>query len=335
MVNVAGNKIKKIVYIVDGGFKIGLGHVYQSIAFAKVLARLAEVCFLTKSEENIVNKIKDAGFLTFRLSDDSEIFNFLKEDTLDIVIFDKIDVSEELAKRIKEESKIKLVIFTNLTDANRYAHIAVTAGIGSNFKNIRYVDEQTNTLYFYGPKYWIMRDEFHEIHRRKKDLPKIARNILVIFGGSDPANLTTMVVKELFRLPASYKIDVILGASFGHIDSLNQVLEEYKLANRAVKIHQDVSNVAELMYEADLVITSPGLSTFEALYVGTPILLLPQYLLQKETYEGYFKMIDPEDITSLLNNIVNMDFTYPDQEDIIQMNIADGAEELINVILED
>ncbi|MEN6461787.1 MAG: UDP-2,4-diacetamido-2,4,6-trideoxy-beta-L-altropyranose hydrolase, partial [Syntrophomonas sp.] len=321
--------------VVDGGMKIGLGHVYQSITFAKILMNMAEIIFLTKSDKTVVNKIQDAGFLTLQVSNDSEILRFLEENKPDIVIIDKIDVAETLANEIKKDDKIKLVIFTNLTNANRYADVAVTADIGSNFKNIRYKDSQTNTQYFYGPKYWILRKEFHEQHKKNKALPKTVDRILVIFGGSDPSNLTTLVVKELLNLPKYIKIDVILGASFGNHDSLNQVLMEYEVTNRDIHIHKDVAYVAELMYKADLVIASPGLSAFEALYVGTPIIIVPQDLLQKETYQGFFKVIDQEKITNLMDYIVNRNFTYPNQEDIINMNIAGGTEELIQEIIGD
>lgn len=329
-------KILKIFFIVDGGAKMGLGHVYQSITFAKLLTEIAEICFLTKSGEIVINKISDAGFNVKKLSDDSEIMDYIKRDKPNIVIIDKIDVSESLAKEIKKDGAIKLVIFTNLTDANRYADIAVTADIGSNFKNINFIDDETKTLYFYGPKYWILRKEFHELNKRKKTLSKTVNNILMIFGGSDPSNLTTLVVDELLKTPNDYRLDVIIGGGFGHIDSLNQVLEKYKAADKKISIHKDVPNVAELMYKADVVLASPGLSAFEALYIGTPILVIPQDLLQKETYQDYFKIIDRDEIASkLLVSIDKKDFTYPGEKDIMNMDIAGGTEQLVNLIIGD
>jgi len=330
-----GSEVRKIIYVADGGNKIGLGHVYQSITFAKMLMNVGEICFLTKSDETITNKIKSAGFQTLQVDNDSEILSFLEEYKPDIVIIDKIDVAEDLAKSIKKNTQTKLVIFTNLTGANRYADIAITADIGSNFKNVRFRDSQTNTVYYYGPKYWIFREEFHELHKQKKAISKNVDSILAIFGGSDPSNLTTLVVKELLNLPEHIKIDIVLGASFGNHHSLNRVLRQYESANRDINIHNDIPYVAELMYRADLVIASPGLSAFEALYVGTPIIVIPQDILQKETYQGFFKVIDKEEIESLLDCIVNRDFTYPNQEDIIDMNIAGGTEELIRVIIGD
>ncbi len=328
-----GSEVKKIVFVVDGGFKIGLGHVYQSITLAQELTSAAEICFLTKSDLTVVNKIKDAGFVTHKLASDFEILGFLQHDPPNIVIFDKIDVSAKLAKEIKRNKEIKLVIFTNLTNANRYADVAITADIGKHYKNIQFMDSETNTLYFYGPKYWILREEFYDYNKMNKAMPTNVDNILVAFGGSDSSNLTTLAIKELMKMPHHSKIDVILGASFRHFESLNRVLEEYKANNKIICVHKDVTNVAELMFKADLVIASPGLSAFEALCVGTPILVIPQDLLQREEFQGRIMLIDKEDIAGLMDKIVNMSFTYPDQENIVNMHIGEGKAEIIKAVL--
>ena len=329
------NKDMKIIFIVDGGFKIGLGHVYQALTLAKMLNDFAKIKFLTKSDEIVANKIREAGFDAYKLSGDSEILEILKKEKPNIVIIDKIDVPSELAKAIKKVDNIKLVIFTNLTSANKYSDIAVTADIGSNFKSIRLFDDATRTLYFYGPKYWILRKEFHIYNKRNKMETKNIDNILLIFGGSDPKNLTTLVTKELLKYQREFKIEVIIGASFGHEDSLNQVIKEYKTDNKMVNLNKDITNVAELMFKADVVICSPGLSAFEALYVGTPILVIPQDELQRKTYQGFFELIGPEDANNILEIIENRGFTYPNQENIIDMEIARGTEELIKEIIGD
>lgn len=328
------SSVKKIAYIVDGGIDIGLGHVYQSIAFAKLLKEMADIRFLTKSDITVVNKIKAEGFITYKLASDLEILNYLEKSPPNIVIFDKIDVSSQLAKEIKKSGALKLVIFTNLTDANRYADVAITADVSRHYKNIQYIDKETNTLYFYGPKYWILREEFYEYKKMNKTTPTIINNILVTFGGSDPSNLTTSVMKELLKLTNYSRIDVILGACFQHFGLLNHVLEEYKKNNNNICVHKDVTNVAELMFKADLVITSPGLSAFEALCIGTPVLVMPQDLLQKEEFQGRFRLIDKENINDeLLDVILNRSFTYPNHEDIVNMHIGEGKADILRAVI--
>ena len=326
-------RVKKIFFIVDGGVEIGLGHVYQSIAFAKLIENEVDICFLTKSGDVVTEKIRVAGYIVHTMKDDTEILRFIIDNIPDIVIFDKIDVSEELAKSIKGLGEVRLVIFTNITNANRYADIAITAGIGSDLKNISFKNRDTGTLYLYGPKYWILREEFHEYSMKSKVIPEKIKSILITFGGSDPSNLTTLVTDELIKFDQSIKINILLGANFMHFDSLNKVLFENRDNIQNIKICRDVNNVAEFMFSSDLVITSPGLSAFEALYVGTPIILVPQNSFQKCAYEGLMCLIDNEEVHKLIEAIIDMNFTYPHQESIIDMNIGKGTEELISLIL--
>ena len=52
----------KIAMITDGNNTLGMGHVYQSICLAGLLLQrgipLANIRFLTKSNENVLNLIK-------------------------------------------------------------------------------------------------------------------------------------------------------------------------------------------------------------------------------------------------------------------------------------
>jgi len=77
----------------------------------------------------------------------------------EIVFIDKPDVDEALAERLKKCMRARLVIFSNLTGAGMHADIVVTADMltVSGLGNMRFRDEKTGTIYFYGPKYWILR----------------------------------------------------------------------------------------------------------------------------------------------------------------------------------
>jgi UDP-2,4-diacetamido-2,4,6-trideoxy-beta-L-altropyranose hydrolase len=320
-----------IAFITDGGLEMGMGHVQQSITLAKELRDRAEICFLTKSDEIVVNQIEKAGFNTVRLRNDNAILNHLREIKPDMVIIDKLDVDEDFARKLKNDLRTKLAIFTNLTSANRYADIAVTADIGSNFRNVRFLDTGTGTLHFHGVKYWILKEDFYVIKRTSQ--PSKTGEVLLIFGGSDPSNLTSLVLNELLGLSQEFKIDVILGAYFKYHAELNQVLAEHETRKQNISLYQNVNNVAESMSRADLVITSPGLSAFEALRVGTPVIIIPQNSLQRDTYQGFIKVLNKEDITRLDYMIKTEDFVSPDDKFIKGLEIGEGKKEIVSELI--
>lgn len=312
---------------------LGLGHVQQSVTFARELVPRADVCFLTKSDDTVLAKILENGFQATWHENDAGILRHLQAMNPDIIIFDKLDVAEELAKNIKQTLNAQLVIFTNLTDANRYADIAVTADIGSRFENVRFLDEETKTLYFYGPRYWILRSEFYQYQQRGKIGTAKAERVLLIFGGSDPANLTSATLQQLLLLERTLKLDVVLGAHFRHDDDLSKVLQQHERKRVNVTFYRNVPNVAELMYGADLVLASPGLSAFEALRVGTPVIVVPHDTLQRDTYQGFMRMLERDELWKLADMIEKADYTYPDDEQISRMQIGEGVEELKEVIM--
>lgn len=322
-----------IYMIVDGGQKMGMGHVQQSLSLARYLAAEAEITFLTKSDKAVAARFLASGFPSIRLKDDAQILERLRLAVPDVILFDKIDVSEALARNIRQSLPSSLVIFTNLTDANRHAHMAVTADIGSGFKNIRYVDESTGTLHFFGPKYWILRPEFHEYQKLDKCVATVLKRILLIFGGSDPSNLTTTALRYLIESGQKLDLDVILGSHYGFDAELSGILEAPEYADAVISVHRNVPNVAELMYKADLVLASPGLSAFEALCTGTPVIVVPHDSLQRDTYDGYMRMLERDDLSKLAQMIEKGDFTYPSDDAIRRMEIGDGIQELKAEIL--
>jgi spore coat polysaccharide biosynthesis predicted glycosyltransferase SpsG len=321
----------KICFIADGGRQMGMGHVLQATTFAKEFRTAAAATFVTKSDDTVLSAIRESGFQATGLQTDADILRHLRALNPDIIVFDKIDVDEELARNIKKTIRAGLVIFTNLTAANRHADIAVTADIGSCFKNVSYTDSETNTRYYYGPRYWILRPEFHGYD--KKASRRRPERVLLIFGGSDPSNLTSVALEELLGMKEMPAIDVILGAHFAHHESVDRILARSAGKAGRITVHKNVRNVAALMYRADLAIASPGLSVFEALRVGTPVIVMPHDDLQRDTYMGFMRMLEKKEISELAPMIETADFTYPDEHHIATMEIGEGVGELRDAIL--
>lgn len=332
--------LTRICVITDGGQQMGMGHVQQSTTLAKALRGTANVFFVTKSDEQVVATIREAGFEVSAFTDDVQIFAFLRAAPPDVVLFDKIDVGVDLARQIRADLPSRLVIFTNLTAANAYAHMVVlqrAAELGTDperrFRNEAFTDSSSGTRYFYGPRYWVLRPEFHAYRQFGKTPRRPPQRILLAFGGSDPTNLTSAVLDRLLGGETRYTIDAILGRHFPHQNAVERVLERHPERRQAVTLHRNVSNVAELMHAADLAITAAGMSMFEALCVGTPVIVIPQDALQRNTYQGVIRLLEIDDLMKLCDIIERSDFTNPDDAPIAAMTIGEGLNQLIDSII--
>jgi len=323
----------KIAFITDGGLKMGMGHITRTTTLAEEFRDKAEIYFLTKSDDIIVRQIKNSNFDTLKADNDSQILNLFQEIKSDIVIIDKLEVEESFAKKLKGSIKTRLVIFDNTSAANKYADIVVNAVMGSNYRNRKFFDEKTNTLYFYGLKYEVLRKEFYAFKKPEKIFHDKVVKILLIFGGSDPLNLTSAVLDELLGQQNDFKIDAILGAYFEYVDELNRVLAKHPGKKGSVNIFKNIKNVAELMYQADLVIASPGLSVFEALYVGIPVLSFHQSPFQKNGFKGFLPTLDKSEAGKLGGIIANAEFADPQGEYIKAFEIGEGKTEVIKAII--
>lgn len=326
--------------VTDGGQMMGMGHVQQSMTLARKLEPHAHIVFLTKSDGVVVDFIREGGFFASAHADDDAIFATLYQSRPDVILFDKIDVSVDLVKRIKRSMNSKVVIFTNLTSANGYADMVVlprapelSTGITARFQNIATVDEVMGRKCFYGPKYWVLRPEFLSYKKLGIREAVPIKKLLLAFGGSDPSNLTSRAVQALVNHGNRYEVDIILGRHFSYEDMLRSILDRDTQKLLTVTLHRNVRNVAELMYQADLAVTAAGMSMFEALCVGTPVIVIPQDQLQRDTYGGVMRLLEVEDIDQLPQLIRGLDFTRPSDQMIKNMMIGEGVEALVDAII--
>ena len=327
----------KIVIIADGNNQLGMGHIYQSLSLAELLkiktGSQVDIFFYTKSEEYVCDLIRRRGFEVLKFTSDELLFDALKQKAPNRIIFDKLDVNPELAKQIKQQLTAKLIICTNLTSANDFADMTVLADIGSDFKNIRNQDKLSGKIEFFGPKFWLLRPEFYTYHSMNKVVSQSVESILLIFGGADPCNFSSKVVEQLLKIPHNYKITLVLGSAFGHKDFLNNLIKNYPTSKSELHIIENADNIAELMYNSDLVFASPGLSFFEALIIGTPVICFHQNDLQKEVYAGYFNTFGEEDINKISGMLLDRTFNFSTDPSIKNMEIGLGKDEIINEIL--
>lgn len=321
----------RIAFVTDGGKEMGMGHVMRSLTIAEEIAGSADVFFITSSDVSVQEGIASKGFRVEYVDNDNQLVKMISRIQVDTVVIDRPPVKEKLIKRIRESSKVRIVVFDSDTYANRWADVAVNALLNSEFQNKRYQDEETSTLYFYGSKYIVLRAQFKEYSKEPAIEPENASRILVIFGGSDPANLTSKTLRGLLSLQdRRFQIVVLMGPKFAHRKEVDRTIKEYG-AQDSVELIQNSEQVAELMWRSDLVFVSPGLSLFEALSVGSDVIAASQNELQRTVYRHFFEEFDktPEPFRFFDESF----FLSPKERKVKEMEIGKGRAEVIEAII--
>ncbi len=122
-----------------------------------------------------------------------------------------------------------------------------------------------------GPRYALLRSEFLEYHRERRDVPPVAARVLVTFGGGDAHNVTLQVVEALHRLSdLDLEVTVVAGASNPHRASLQAAMARAPQA----KLSWNVESMPGLMAQSDLAITAGGGTCYELAFMRVPMFLV-------------------------------------------------------------
>lgn len=218
------------------------------------------------------------------------------ESKRDIVIIDALHVDPGDVKCF--DMNAKWVSFNCLDEGfNSFCQVVVNAEVKGfcNSSIEQYYRGENRQVCFKGPRYWFLRDEFAEWDWITQG-EVITWTIGVMIGGTDPDNITTSIMEEL--------------KSMNMPDT--RIIEG--------------ENIADKMCRCDLMITGCGLGFWESLKVGTPVIPFASNDLQREYYEGTFKM---GELGHLREMIANREFVMPDPK----YQIGKGTQEVIDEIL--
>ena len=256
-------KIKQgpdIVFRVDGGGEIGMGHIYRCITLARELETVlrSNITFVTSHRYNGgIEKLRSADFDVV-VTEESETFKYIKSVDPDIIFIDILDTLDNHIRDLRKTTAA-VINLEDLGDGAKYADYVI---------NALYESDSDKQNQFFGAEYVVVEQEFYE-HR--SEIRPDVENVLLTFGGSDPSNLSTKVLKEIGSTELPYQFKLVLGPDFPHDAKLGELPDEIM---SKVKIIRNSTNMSELMGWADMAICSGGRTAYELAATGTPAIVI-------------------------------------------------------------
>ena len=318
---------KKIAIVVNAYNEIGTGHVYRCLSIASKLV-FHDVLFLLDEQHELGINIVNNYNYPFKLYDgEDDLLNILKEHSPQLVINDILDTSKEYIACLKNDGYF-VVNFEDLGSGTEIADVVFDA---------LYEHEVGENKVFTGHKYYILKDEFY--FQPQKVITHHVDNVLITFGGSDPNNFTEKVIDSILATNYEGRINVILGLGYLGLDDL---INKYE-SNQSIQIYQNVSDISEFMFQADIIFTSAGRTMYEVCSIGVPTICLCQneremsHVFANES-NGFINMGLGEDIgrQEIIDQFVNL---VNDYELRIEMNMSvdlkDGFENIWAIIREE
>ncbi len=306
----------RIIIRVDAGHQVGMGHAVRCLALASELDEQydCQVIFLTKEIGGIADLIQGRGFkvklLPFNVNKQEEIGYFLNLTTdynADRIILDmKGEIGKDYILALRE-SGIPIVSIDNNSEGAQLADINI-------FPVAHFVENEGWKDYkgklFYGAEYVILSRDFQVNHPHLKGE---VLNVLVTMGGSDPNNLSVKVLNALSRIN-DITITIVLGCYF----SVGEQIREIACRNQNIVVHDKVTNMAELMCQADIALTSFGVTIYELAGVGVPAITITRSREDSRDAElfarcgtclnlGYYENVSDDDIVTCVKALLRDD----------------------------
>lgn len=296
----------KVVIRTDASLRIGTGHVMRCLTLAKALVEKgAEVGFICRDHEaNLIDKIQTEGFEVFTLitknnshserSEESPAPKLAHADWLSVSQQQDANDCQSILEKIKPDWLIvdhyaidqawqlalkpyyqKLIVIDDLGDRHHLCDLLLDQNYGATKSKYQgLVPEACKVLA--GANYALLRPEFAQWReyslKRRVQHPEV-KTILVTMGGVDPDNYTGRVLQQLAKteLNTSTEIVVVMGATAPHLASIQQQTENMPLKTT---VKTNVTNIAEIMANADLAIGAAGATTWERCCLGLPTIQL-------------------------------------------------------------
>ncbi|MFA7681993.1 MAG: UDP-2,4-diacetamido-2,4,6-trideoxy-beta-L-altropyranose hydrolase [Candidatus Peribacteraceae bacterium] len=259
------------IFRTDASSAIGTGHVMRCLALAQEM-RIAghDVHFVMAPGSPLVDRLKSEGIKIHTMDakpgsaqDTQKTVQHAKACGADWVIVDGYQFDTRYQDALKENSQRVLFI----DDYGNSTHYNVDIVLNQNIYATEdmYPRHELNTTLLLGTKYVLLRQEFLSCPTGRM-ISKIASNILVTLGGSDPKNVTGKVVEAL-RTLKDVQVKIVVGGANPNLENLQESCKE-----SFMEIIVDTHDMKKIMEWADIAVSGGGSTCYELAYIGLPAL---------------------------------------------------------------
>lgn len=274
--------LPRVLFCVDGGSEMGMGHVYRSLAVAKELTKIvphADVCFLMRAElPEGMQHIAGAGYpIRVARQDADTTIGVIRDYSPNIIINDRPFLADDYLRALAGLGASTINLVDSLDDIEKPFELASIIIATMQEGDVELDD------YHAGPAFAILRDSFRKKTNKVPAISDEGRKLVVSFGGSDPQNLTMKALSALDGV-ADVSVTVVLGPAYGYRSELEALVAKLSVKPEILK---NVEHMADILFEADLVLCSGGMTVFEIAALGRPGIVLCQNTRERERMEGF------------------------------------------------
>lgn len=267
----------QLIFRTDADRLMGTGHVMRCLALAEAWqAEGGQATFVSACGSDLRQRIEESGCELVKVGraypdqDDLETtLDYLAGLSGSVLVLDGYHFDETYQKELKRAGH-SLAVIDDFQHADHYvADVVLNQNLGAD--QLDYSREPYTRLLL-GPRYALLRSEFTQWRGWERSVDDCARRLLVTLGGSDPHNVTCLVLEALGRLKEpNLEAVVVVGGSNPYLDELEQAIQA---CTGSVRLERNVSDMARLMAWADLAVSGGGITCWELAFMGLPNVII-------------------------------------------------------------
>ncbi len=276
--------MKNLLLRAEASSEIGTGHVMRCLALSHVWKTNYGSCYLLMSScipslrKHIVASGVDLIYFPFEvgtLEDVSYTIAVANELQAKWLVIDGYQFNSKYQEAISNED-LKVLFCDDYVHCDYY-YVDIILNQNFNASESQYLNRESYTQLLLGSDYFLLRKEFCAWKKKCKKITKLVKNILVTFGGADPANLTFRALQALSDISSLTSNDVLLeikvvvGACNSQVSQLEVFVQSLSIS---VELLHNVHDMPSLMAWADLAIATGGNTLFELIFMGVPTITI-------------------------------------------------------------
>ena len=307
------------VFRTDANTHIGLGHVMRCLALAQAwMDTGGKAVFLLADEVPAVRmRLRTEGIEVRYLSspsgaiaDATETRAVLTAVNAEWLVLDGYHFEVPFITQLRSDG-CKMMLFDDHGKRPQYeVEIVLNPNV---FGRRELYPQESNAEFLLGLKYALLRKEFWNLAKRGAIAPNNVSKLLIAMGGSDPANVTCLLLKALDLVEANeLEITVIVG---GANPNLEAIKEAAKTARHPVQLLPNVTDMSVVLGHAEAAITAPGGTCAELALMGIPTFLVTiadNHVLTGEEFAakemavsaGWYKQYTPESLADRIQGFL-------------------------------
>lgn len=275
----------------DGGGRTGAGHVMRCLALAQAWQDAGGAAYLAAADiaPTLSRRLNREGIEVHEMdcvvgsADDANRTDELAS-RLDAawIVADGYQFDDAYQRRVKNSDRGLLAI----DDYGQAAHDSADIVLNQNIyaDETLYPSRGSATRLLLGVRFSLLRREFQTWRTWQRQIPKVARKILVTMGGSDSDNVTAKIIEalEAINRPGLEAI-IVVGPTNPHFSILKLAAEG---SPHVIDFRRSVAEMTRMMAWADLCVSAAGSTCWELAFMGTPMIATSLAANQTAVAEG-------------------------------------------------